>query len=364
MPKGLSVLWVVTTGISLLGTVVEEWDSSGSQSESESVLEHSLIVVLVKEPGVIMVVNEETEGIDILEVTSFFVESVFNSVHRLLGAENIPDCVIHWVVEQSGNWSLVWTDIARISIEHFSHLEDSGSWTKFGPEVFWNLWNGIYSNTIKVVGADKVSNPVLELLSDPLVFLVKIWEVSKSAVLNLLLVTPILDITLIVIMISRIEWLDRTEVHTNWGNVIGNHINHNKDTFVMSSLNHVLKILVGSEVIIGSSPVSSPVPVVTWLLVIDDWRDPDSIESHTGDIVKVFNHSFVSSSAVIGEVTAGTGTIIVLGESISQDLINSSLLPLVNLGSGGSSKECSRGESNFTQHIKVLINNECVYLFL
>jgi hypothetical protein len=208
LPKGLSILGVITTAISLLGTVVVEWDTSGSHSEDESILEHSLVVILVKESGVIMVVNEEAKGIDIFEVTSFLVESVLDSVHGLLGAENISDCVVHWVVEQSGNWSLVTTDVAGITIENLSHLEHSRSWTKFGPEIFWNLWDSVDSNTIKAVGLDKVANPVLELLSNPLVLLVKIWEVSKSAVLNLPLVTPVLDVTLIVVVVSRIEWLD------------------------------------------------------------------------------------------------------------------------------------------------------------
>ena len=46
-----------------------------------------------------MVVDEDTECIDILEVLGFSGILSSDLVHALMATENILDCVIHWVVE-------------------------------------------------------------------------------------------------------------------------------------------------------------------------------------------------------------------------------------------------------------------------
>jgi hypothetical protein len=201
-------LWVVATSVGLLGAVVVEWDTSSSKGESESVGKHFLVVILVKESGIVVVIDEKTKSINVLEMTSFFLVSVLDSVHGLLRSKHISDGIVHWVVEEGGDRTLIATNVSWVTVENLSHLEHSGSWAEFGPEVLWNLWDSINSNTIEAIGGDEVADPVLELLSNPVVFLVKIWEVSKSAVLNLPLVAPVLDVTLGVVVVSRVEWVD------------------------------------------------------------------------------------------------------------------------------------------------------------
>ena len=211
-----------------------------------------------------------------------------------------------------------------------------------GPEVFWNLWDAIDSDSIESIVIDEVLDPVLEVSSDPVVFLIKIWEVDKSTVLNLPLISPVIDGAISVIMIWRVEWLDRAEIVSNWGNMVGDNIDHDVDALIVAGFDKVLEIIRRSEVVVGLVPVSTPVAMISWLLVIDNWRDPDGIESHTLDIVKMVDHSLVGTSAILGKVSASARSVIILGKSISQDLINSSLLPLINLSGRGGSKEGSR----------------------
>lgn len=83
LPEGLSVLWIVSTIVVLFGTVVVEWDTSSGQSEGKSRFESRIVVELVLESSVIVVVDKDTKGINILEFTVFLSKSVFDVVHAL-----------------------------------------------------------------------------------------------------------------------------------------------------------------------------------------------------------------------------------------------------------------------------------------
>ena len=111
LPEGLSVVWIITTGVVLFRTVVVEWNTSSGQSEGEGSLEVLIVVELILESSVIVVVNEDTEGINVLEFAIFFSESVFDVVHALSRSKNILDGEVHWVVEQSGQMLLIWTNV-------------------------------------------------------------------------------------------------------------------------------------------------------------------------------------------------------------------------------------------------------------
>lgn len=77
--------------------------------------------------------------------------------------------------------------------------------TKLAPEIFGHLRDGVDSNTIKAVVADEVLNPVFELLTYPAIFLLEIRETSESAVLNLPLVAPVVNVAVVVIVRLLIE---------------------------------------------------------------------------------------------------------------------------------------------------------------
>lgn len=102
LPQGLSVLWVVSATVPLLTSVVEEGDTSSSQGKGKCSLElSSLGAVVVKESSVVVIVNEQTEGINVLELGCFLVESISNVEHGLARSKDVLDGVVHGVVENS-----------------------------------------------------------------------------------------------------------------------------------------------------------------------------------------------------------------------------------------------------------------------
>jgi hypothetical protein len=101
------------------------------------------------------------------------------------------------------------------------------------------MWDGIDSNSIEAVSLDKVLDPVLELTSNPVVLLVKIWKVSESAVLNLPLISPILDVAWVVVVVGGIVRRNGAEIHTNWSDMVSNYVDHDEDTLIMAGFDEV-----------------------------------------------------------------------------------------------------------------------------
>lgn len=83
LPERFSVVWIITTSVVLFRTIIVEWNTSSSQSESKSRFETMVIVELVLESSVVMVINEKTKSINIFEFTVFFSKSIFEVVHTL-----------------------------------------------------------------------------------------------------------------------------------------------------------------------------------------------------------------------------------------------------------------------------------------
>ena len=117
--------------------------------------------------------------------------------------------------------------------------------------------------------------------------------------------------------------------------MVGNNIDHNIHSFIMSSVDEVLKVILWSELTVDLLPVSGPVSMVSSIEVIDNRGDPDGIEAHTSDVVKVILNTLEVSSAISGEILANVGRSISSGESIGQKLVNSSSFPLIGLSGHG-----------------------------
>ena len=153
---------ISSSSVELFSTIVGKWNTSGGERKCHSLLQASLVVsMIVKETRIVVVIDKDTEGIDILEVLGLLVISVTDVVHGFRATEDIADRVIHGVVEKSGQMVLIWSNIGWITIEAFSHLEDASSFSVFRPKVCWDLWNSINSNTIEAILLDDTLDPVL-----------------------------------------------------------------------------------------------------------------------------------------------------------------------------------------------------------
>jgi len=270
LPERLSVSWVVATSVGLLRTIVVEGNTTGGKSEDEGRLELGLVVELVEETGVIVVVDEDTESIEISEVRTLLLISVLDAVHGLAATEDILDGVVHGVVEQTSDVLLVRTNVSGITVEALTHLEDTSGLAVLGPEVHGNLRDGVNTNTIERVGLHKVLDPVLELLTHPGVALVEIGKISETAVLDHALVAEVSDLALVVVVVTRVEGVDLAEVHVDGGDVVGNNIDHDVHALVVGSADERLKVVLGTEVTVDLLPVSSPVAVVATVEVVND----------------------------------------------------------------------------------------------
>jgi hypothetical protein len=164
-PHNFSVIRIITTSKALFTTIIVEGDTSCCKCKSQSTLEESLISITIKESSVIVIVNKNTKCINILEVFVILGPSIGNGTHGLSIHEDILNCEIHWIVEHCSDVVLVITNISIETIKNFTHLEDSSSLAVFSPEIFRNLGNGVYSDSIKSILSNKVTNPVLEILT-------------------------------------------------------------------------------------------------------------------------------------------------------------------------------------------------------
>lgn len=71
------------------------------------------------------------------------------------------------------------------------------------------------------------------------------------------------------VMLLLVEWVDRAEVIADWSNMIGDNIDHDVDVAIVTGLDQVLEIVLGSEVAVQLLPVTSPIAVVALVQVVD-----------------------------------------------------------------------------------------------
>ena len=194
---------------------------------------------------------------------------------------------------------MIGSDVGRVSIEILSHLEDSSSISIFFPEVFRNLRNSVNSNSFEAVSLNSFLNPVFKVASDITVFLGEIRKVSKSTVFNLVLILPVFDVTVAMVMFTVVERINLVKVITDRSYMVSNDIDHNPNSSLTTSANKVLEIVSRSKMVVELFPVASPVPMVTSIQVINNRRNPNGIEAHSRDVIKVVSNSLVSTSTVV-----------------------------------------------------------------
>lgn len=201
-------------------------------------------------------------------------------------------------------------------------MEDTGSLSVLTPEFTLDFRNGVNADTVEVELLHKALNPVLEVLAHVRVVLIKIGEISKTAVLDVALVVPVSDLAITVVVLRSIQGIDLGEVLSNGSNVVTNDVNHHPNILGMGSLNQVVEIVLRAEVFVDLLPVACPVAMVTRVQVVNDWRDPDSIETHTLNVIKIVGDSLESTTTVVRQIVAGTTSSIILSETIGENLVD------------------------------------------
>jgi hypothetical protein len=110
-----------------------------------------VVVELVLESSVVMVVNKETQSIDIFEFGGFSAKCFSDLVHGLTAAKDIFDCEEHWVVEHALYNFLVWCNVIDVAIKALSHLKDSSRLCILCPKVLGYFWNRVDSDSVEFI---------------------------------------------------------------------------------------------------------------------------------------------------------------------------------------------------------------------
>ena len=104
--------------------------------------------------------------------------------------------------------------------------------------------------------------------------------------------------------------------------MVGDDINHHLHFAGVESLDEILEVVFGAEVLVKLVQVRGPVAMVAQCCVFDNRGDPDCVESHSLDVVQLALNSFECSSAVALEVCArGCGAVCPV-ESVGDDLVD------------------------------------------
>ncbi len=178
-----------------------------------------------------MIVDENSQSINVREGSSFVEEGRTNVVHRLLVIE---DClqrekkwVIHGCIESVMS---ILRNVSDVTIQDLSNLIDSCILSVFLPEWLLNMRYSINANTVKVKLLYSIFDPVKQSLSYPLVILVQIWQIGEAAVLNLVLVIPVFNLAFNMIVRRFVKRSNFVVISINISNMIGNYIKHHPNS--------------------------------------------------------------------------------------------------------------------------------------
>lgn len=120
----------------------------------------------MKEASVIVVVNKKTESVQVFKVGRFSIIALFDITHVLSIAEDIVNSVVHRIVEETSHVVLIRTNVSRVTVETFTHLENASSLTKFGPKILRDFGNGVNADAVKAICVDHIFNPVFQFTSN------------------------------------------------------------------------------------------------------------------------------------------------------------------------------------------------------
>jgi len=129
--------------------------------------------------------------------------------------------------------------------------------------------------------------------------LVQVGKISKTAVLDLALVIPVLNLAACMVVAGLVEGGNLAEVIANGGDVVSYNVHHHPNAFGVGSSNEVFKFLGGTEVGVDGVPVPGPVTMVASCGVINDGTDPDGVKTHTLNVRETVFYTVEGTSAVV-----------------------------------------------------------------
>lgn len=81
--------------------------------------------------------------------------------------------------------------------------------------------------------------------------------------------------------------VDLAEISSDGSYMVSDNVNHHPDPLRMRSVDQIDQVLLGTEIRIDVVPVLRPVAMIPIRCVLHNWTDPNRIESHPFDVVKL-----------------------------------------------------------------------------
>lgn len=185
--------------------------------------ESSSIIMIITEVGHIV----ESVWINIFAPLVIVVSKI---VHILLVEQSVSNPKEERIVKASVQRTQVTSNVPHVAIEDLTNSVNSWGLRELTPEPFGYFWDSIDSETINMILADKISNPIQKCGPHIVIFLFEICQLGKSAVLDpvLIVVGEILIWNLAPVVIVRgiIERSVDSEVGVEIPHVIADHVNH------------------------------------------------------------------------------------------------------------------------------------------
>jgi hypothetical protein len=103
--------------------------------------------------------------------------------------------------------------------------------------------------------------------------------------------------------------------------VIGDHVKHHPDAFFVSSIDHILESLLITKVRVDLVSIESAITMIVVSVILWDRRDPDGIESHSFDVVKLVLNALKGAATILVNFITRLCVAIVSPETIGQKLI-------------------------------------------
>jgi len=128
-------------------------------------------------------------------------------MHALSIMKDVSYGVVHGVVEEASYILLERSNVGRVSIEALSKAENTCRLGELRPELLFDLRDSIDSDTIKVVFLNQLLNPLLQVVSNVRVILIEIGKSGETTILNFLLISPVVNLTLVVVVLSLVQWV-------------------------------------------------------------------------------------------------------------------------------------------------------------
>lgn len=150
-PQILSVSWVVTTSVSLLGTIVQDRDTTCKNDISKSILEQSLVVLDVQPALVVMVVEEGSQSRWVGKGIANSVHHVDKRLGRALLLVEVVHRVVDCVVEETRHELGVLGKVGWVSVEYLANAVDTGSGGEARPKVLFDVLDGIDADAVETV---------------------------------------------------------------------------------------------------------------------------------------------------------------------------------------------------------------------